>query len=376
MKQVEQLQEVDLFQKIANHEQVVFCNDRQSGLKAIIAIHNTTLGPALGGTRMYPYSSVQEALEDALRLSEGMTAKCAISDVDFGGGKAVIIGDPNKDKSPAMFRALGQFVDSLNGRFITGTDMGTTMNDFIHAAKETKFINGIPESFGGSGDSSIPTAKGILYALKATNQFLFHNNSLHGRVYAIQGLGKVGRKIAVHLLEAGAFVYVTDTNESVIKSFLNEVRDKQQCIQVVSGEEIYRVHADIFMPCAIGGIINEKTIPLLNVKAVVGSANNQLACDKYAGSLTEKEILYAPDYIVNAGGLIQIADELYGVNRERVLEKVASIYDTILQLFKDAQDANITTVEAARRECERMLDEQQHRNNFYSRSRRPKWDIK
>ncbi|MEF2292770.1 MULTISPECIES: Leu/Phe/Val dehydrogenase [Virgibacillus] len=375
MKQVEQLQEVDLFQKIANHEQVVFCNDRQSGLKAIIAIHNTTLGPALGGTRMYPYSSVQEALEDALRLSEGMTAKCAISDVDFGGGKAVIIGDPNKDKSPAMFRALGQFVDSLNGRFITGTDMGTSMNDFIHAAKETKFINGIPESFGGSGDSSIPTAKGILYALKATNQFLFHNDSLD-RVYAIQGLGKVGRKVAVHLLEAGAFVYVTDANESVIKSFLNEVRDKQHCIQVVSAEEIYRVNADIFMPCAIGGIINEETIKLLNVKAVVGSANNQLACDKYAASLTEKEILYAPDYIVNAGGLIQIADELYGVNKERVLKKVASIYDTILQLFKDAQDANITTVEAARRECERKLDEQQHRNNFYSRSRRPKWDIK
>ncbi|NBJ67914.1 MULTISPECIES: Glu/Leu/Phe/Val dehydrogenase [Clostridia] len=375
MKQLEHLQEVDVFQKIGGHEQVVFCNDPKAGLRAIIAIHNTTLGPALGGTRMYPYSSVDAALDDVLRLSEGMTAKCAMSDVDFGGGKAVIIGDPKKDKTPAMFRAFGQFVDSLNGRFYTGTDMGTTMNDFIDAAKETNFINGLPEAFGGSGDTSIPTAQGIIYALKATNQFLFQTSALEGKVYALQGLGKVGRKIALHLLEAGAEVYVTDINESVISEFLEEANTFQSAVHVVSPLEIYQVNADVFMPCAMGGVMNESTIQMLNVKAVVGSANNQLAHETDAELLYEKGILYAPDYIVNAGGLIQVADEQYGANKKRVLQKTKSIYQMILQLYAEAQANRITTVEAANRKYARRLEEQRNRNNFYSRNRRPKWDI-
>ncbi|MBU8565347.1 leucine dehydrogenase [Virgibacillus pantothenticus] len=376
MKQLEHLQEVDVFQKIGGHEQVVFCNDPKTGLKAIIAIHNTTLGPALGGTRMYPYSSVNAALNDVLRLSEGMTAKCAMSDVDFGGGKAVIIGDPKKDKSPAMFRAFGQFVDSLNGRFYTGTDMGTTMDDFIYAAKETNFINGLPEAFGGSGDTSIPTAQGIIYALQATNQFLFQSNALEGKVYALQGLGKVGRKIALHLLEVGVEVYVTDVNESVINEFLNEAKSFQNAVHVVSPLDIYQVNADVFMPCAMGGVINERTIPVLNVKAVVGSANNQLAHETDAELLHDKGILYAPDYIVNAGGLIQVADEQYGANKNRVLQKTKTIYEMVLQLYVEAQADHITTVEAAHRKYVKQLEEQQNRNNFYSRNHRPKWDIK
>src|SRR5690625_3328797 len=205
-----------MFDKISDHEQVMFCNDPATGLKAIIAIHDTTLGPALGGTRMYPYESVEEALDDVLKLSKGMTYKCAAADLDFGGGKAVIIGDPKTDKSPALFRAFGQYVDSLNGRFYTGNDMGTTMGDFVQALKETNYINGIPEAYGGGGDTSIPTSKGVIYALEATNKHLFGSGKLSQKTYAIQGLGKVGFKVCEHLLEAGATVYVTDINEQAI----------------------------------------------------------------------------------------------------------------------------------------------------------------
>ena len=210
--------EFELFDKMSEHEQVVFCNDPSTGLRAIIAIHNTTLGPALGGCRMQPYNSMDEALEDVLRLSKGMTYKCAAADVDFGGGKAVIIGDPKTDKSPELFRAFGQFVNSLGGRFYTGTDMGTSMDDFIHAMKETNFINGLPEAYGGGGDSSIPTAAGVLYGIKATNYMLFGNDELGGHKYAIQGLGKVGFKVASGLLEAGATIYVTDINQENLQA--------------------------------------------------------------------------------------------------------------------------------------------------------------
>lgn len=378
MKQLESSKEVnqDLFQKIADHEQIVFCNDPLTGLKAIIAIHDTTLGPALGGTRMYPYPNFNAALEDVLRLSEGMTAKCAACDVDFGGGKAVIIGDPKTDKSPALFRAFGQLVDSLNGRFYTGTDMGTTMEDFVHAAKETNFISGIPEDFGGSGDSSIPTAQGVIYSLKATNQFLYGSNDISGKVYAIQGLGKVGRKIAETLIEKGAEIYVTDVNERAVNEFLVTAKLLGGFVHTVKPEEIHQVDADVFMPCAIGGVINEQTIPKLKVKAIVGSANNQLAHPEDAYKLYERGILYAPDYIVNAGGLIQVADELYGVNKKRVLLKTKNIYEAIFNLYKEAQAYNITTVEAADRKLKQHMETQQVRNSFYSQNRKPKWTIK
>lgn len=377
MEQLEKIvqEQEDIFHKIQHHEQVMFCNDPETGLRAIIAIHDTTLGPALGGTRMYPYESVDDALEDVLRLSEGMTYKCAAADLDFGGGKAVIIGDPAKDKSPALFRAFGQYVDSLNGRFLTGTDMGTTMDDFVEALKETDYINGIPESYGGGGDTSIPTAQGVVYALEATNQFLFGHKELGGNTYAIQGLGKVGFKVAEHLLQAGADLFVTDINEAVIQKIKQKGAERNRTVTAVNSADIYSVPAHIFIPCAMGGIINEQTVHELQVKAIVGSANNQLASKNLIHALQQKEILYAPDYIVNAGGLIQVADELYGANKERVLLKTKAIYHSLLEIYEEAKQLNITTVDAAYRKCKKTMEEQKHRNNFYAYARRPKWNF-
>ncbi|GIO22747.1 amino acid dehydrogenase [Oceanobacillus sp. J11TS1] len=378
MKQLEEIKvaEPDIFQKIANHEQVVFCNDPTTGLQAIIAIHDTTLGPALGGTRMYPYKSVDEALEDVLRLSEGMTYKCAAADLDFGGGKAVIIGDPENDKSPGLFRSFGQFVDSLNGRFYTGTDMGTTTDDFVQALKETNFINGIPEAYGGSGDSSISTAHGVIYALEATNQYLFSDKRLGNRSYVIQGLGKVGYKVAEQLLETGAELYVNDLNKNTVQLIKEKAKNTNGTVHIVDCDAIYSVGADVFIPCAMGAVINDQTIDQLNVKGIVGSANNQLQSSNHAKKLQEKGILYAPDYIVNAGGLIQVADELYGPNQQRVLEKTKAIYHSLLDIYRQANMYSITTVEAANRKVQESLALQRSRNNFYARKRRPKWNVR
>ncbi|WP_420842597.1 Glu/Leu/Phe/Val dehydrogenase dimerization domain-containing protein [Fervidibacillus halotolerans] len=366
----------NLFEKISNHEQVVFCNDPSTGLKAIIAIHDTTLGPATGGCRMWPYSSVEEALDDVLRLSKGMTYKCAAADVDFGGGKAVIIGDPNKDKSPELFRAFGQFVESLNGRFYTGTDMGTTPDDFVHAAKETNCIVGLPEEYGGSGDSSIPTALGVIYGIKATSQVLWGTENLSGRSFAIQGLGKVGSKVANQLLAEGAHLYVSDVNDQVVMDFITRNKEHNERIKVVSGEEIYAVKADIFVPCALGGIINDKTIKLFNVRAIVGSANNQLLEQRHGDFLHEKKILYAPDYIVNAGGLIQVSDELYGINKERVLKKTKSIYYSLLEIYTKSEKDNISTSKAANLFCINRIEARKKRNSFFAHKKRPKWQVR
>jgi phenylalanine dehydrogenase len=367
---------MDMFEQIKNHEQVVFCNDEDTGLKAIIAIHNTTLGPALGGCRMRPYASVDEALNDVLRLSKGMTYKCAAADVDFGGGKAVIIGDPAKDKHPELFRAFGQFVESLNGRFYTGTDMGTEPEDFVYALKETNCIVGVDEVYGGSGDSSIPTAMGVIYGLQATNQTIWGARDLHGKSYAIQGLGKVGYKVAERLLDEGADLYVTDINQSSIDQLVTKAKNMGAAIKVVSGEEIYSVDADVFVPCAIGGIINDDTIDRLKVKAVAGSANNQLLDLSHGLKLHEKGILYAPDYIVNAGGLIQVADELYEPNKERVLQKTSAIYNTLQNIYLQAENQHMTTTEAADRFCEDRIHSRSRRNSFFSHMKRPKWAVR
>jgi len=367
---------INMLEKMANHEQVMFCNDPKTGLQAIIAIHDTTLGPALGGARMYPYETMDDALEDALRLSEGMTYKCAAADIDFGGGKAVIIGDPEKDKSPALFRSFGQFVDSLNGRFYTGTDMGTTMDDFVQASKETNFITGIPEAYGGGGDSSIPTAQGVIYGLQATNQYLFGEDRLENRSYAIQGLGKVGYKVAEHLLKLGATLFINDVDKGILEDFKNNAVGYGGSVEVVDKEEIYNTDADIFIPCAMGGVINDQTIPQLKVKAIVGSANNQLYDTKHAELLDEKNILYAPDYIVNAGGLIQVSDELYEPNKERVLLKTKAIYHSLLEIYQQSKLDCISTIEAANRKCQARIKEQQNRNNYFNRKRSPKWDIR
>ncbi|MCM3653840.1 leucine dehydrogenase [Metabacillus litoralis] len=356
IKQSVQAKEIVL-EKVHEHEQIVFCNDPATGLQAIIAIHNTTLGPALGGCRMRPYRTMDEALEDVLRLSKGMTYKCAAADVDFGGGKAVIIGDPATDKTPAMFRAFGQFVDSLNGRFYTGTDMGTSIDDFIHASKETNCIVGIPEAYGGSGDSSVPTALGVIYGIKATNKVVFGTDDLSGKAYAIQGLGKVGFKVAEQLLESGGDLYVTDINEKAIQAIQERAKQLGGIVRVVSGDEVYSANADVFVPCAFGGIINDDTLDMLKVKAIAGSANNQLLTEKHGEVLKNKGVVYAPDYIVNGGGLIQVADELYGYNKERVLTKTKSIYTSLLEVYRQAELDDITTVQAANRLCEKRMED-------------------
>ncbi|WP_052127150.1 Leu/Phe/Val dehydrogenase [Pontibacillus litoralis] len=358
------------------HQQIVCCNDPETGLKAIIAIHDTTLGPALGGCRMQPYESFDAALKDVLRLSKGMTYKCAAADVDFGGGKSVIIGDPEKDKSPELFRAFGQFVDSLNGRFYTGTDMGTAPEDFIHSLKETSCIVGVPEAYGGSGDSSIPTALGVIYGLQATNKTLFGTDELSGRTYAIQGLGKVGSKVANRLIDEGASLYVSDINEEAINQVVKRASEKGASVQVVSGEEIYDVDADIFVPCAFGGIINDDTIERINVRGVVGSANNQLQESYHGKVLQQKGILYAPDYIVNGGGLIQVADELYEPNKERVLAKTKAIYDSLLKIYQQAEANGQCTSEAANVFCEERMQSRRKRNSFFSHDKRPKWEVR
>lgn len=365
-----------VIEKMHEHEQIVFCNDPSTGLKAIIAIHNTTLGPALGGCRMRPYRTMDEALEDVLRLSKGMTYKCAAADVDFGGGKAVIIGDPATDKTPALFRAFGQFVDSLNGRFYTGTDMGTSIDDFIHASKETNCIVGIPEAYGGGGDSSVPTALGVIYGLKATNKVAFGTENLSGKTYIIQGLGKVGYKVAEQLLEAGADLYVSDINEETVKAIQERAKQLGCIARLISQDEVYSAKADVFVPCAFGGVINDKTIEQLKVKAVVGSANNQLLLEKHGEVLKQKGILYAPDYIVNAGGLIQVADELYSYNKERVLTKTRSIYTSLLEVYRQAELDDITTIQAANRLCEKRMEDRKKQNSFFTHTKRPKWDIR
>jgi phenylalanine dehydrogenase len=375
VKQPVQVQETVL-EKMHEHEQIVFCNDPETGLKAIIAIHNTTLGPALGGCRMHPYRTMDEALEDVLRLSKGMTYKCAAADVDFGGGKAVIIGDPSKDKTPAMFRAFGQFVDSLKGRFYTGTDMGTSTDDFIHASKETKCIVGIPEAYGGGGDSSVPTALGVIYGIKATNKVAFGTDDLSGKTYVIQGLGKVGFKVAEQLLESGGDLYITDINEKAIKAIQERAKQLGGIVRVISGDETYSVNADVFVPCAFGGIINDKTVDMIKVKAIAGSANNQLLTEKHGEVLKNKGIVYAPDYIVNGGGLIQVADELYGYNKERVLTKTKSIYTSLLEVYQQAELDNITTVQAANRLCQKRMEDRKKQNSFFTHTTRPKWDIR
>jgi phenylalanine dehydrogenase len=365
------------FERIKDHEQVVLCHEPKSGLKAIIAIHNTTLGPALGGCRMRPYKSTDEALEDVLRLSKGMTYKCAASDVNFGGGKTVIIGDPIKDKSPDMFRALGQFVDSLNGRFYTGTDMGTTPEDFVYAIQETPNIVGVPESFGGHGDSSIPTAQGVIYGIQASLNELWGDETLGDKTYAIQGLGKVGFKVALKLLEEGATLMVTDINPQVIKSLMQCSEKGKGRVIPLEDDGIYRADADLFIPCALGAVINDRTIEDLKVKAVVGSANNQLLEDRHGNELKQAGIVYAPDYIVNAGGLIQVADELHShPNKERVLQKTRAIYDTLKEIFQKARLTSCSTTEAANAFCEERIFMGASRNSFFRAQKPPKWQIR
>jgi leucine dehydrogenase len=327
----------------ANHEQIVFCHDKDTGLKAIIAIHNTTLGPALGGTRMWNYKSESEALNDVLRLSRGMTHKAAISGLRLGGGKAVIFGDSKKDKTPEMFVKYGEFIESLNGKYITAEDVGTSTGDMVNIRKSTKHVTGLPEEMGGGGDPSPVTAYGVYMGMKAAAKKKWGNDSLNGKKIAVQGIGHVGANLVRLISKENAKVFITDINQDSLNSVASQYN-----AEIVTPDVIYDLDMDIYAPCALGATLNTENINRLKCAIVSGAANNQLADENVHGTmLTKKGILYAPDFLINAGGLINVFSELHGYNREDALSHTQKIYDTTLEIFDKAQRENSTTVEAA-----------------------------
>jgi leucine dehydrogenase len=331
-----------------DHEQVVICSDKLVGLKAIIAIHDTSLGPALGGTRMWIYKSDDEALRDVLRLSRGMTYKASVAGLNLGGGKAVIIGDPNKDKSEELFRYFGRFVEGLAGRYITAEDVGTDVRDMEYVRMETKYVTGISRQLGGSGDPSPVTAYGVYMGIKACAQEVYGSDSLKGKKIAVQGAGHVAGYLCDHLIKEGAQLFISDIYEDKVKNVISKTGGKR-----IDPDKIYEVDAEIFAPCALGGIVNDDTIPKFKFRIIAGGANNQLLDEnKHAKVLMEKGILYAPDYAINAGGLINVANEFEGYNQERALNQAETIYDRIKQIITIAKEHKITTHEAASRLAE------------------------
>jgi leucine dehydrogenase len=333
------------------HEQVVFCHNKDAGLKAIIAIHNTVLGPALGGTRMWPYKTEADALNDVLRLSRGMTYKNAVAGLDIGGGKAVIIGDPSTDKSEALFRAFGRFVNSLGGRYITAEDVGIDVNDMEYVFRETEYVTGVHQVHGGSGDPSPFTAYGALQGLMATLNRKFGDEEVGKYSYAVQGLGHVGMEYVKLLKERGAKIFVTDINKTLIDKAVSEYG-----AEAVGADEIYDVNADVYSPCALGGTVNEQTIPRFKFKIICGPANNQLATNAMGDELERLGILYAPDYAVNAGGVMNVALEITGYNRERAMRMMRTIYHNLARIFEIAQRDGIPTYRAADRMAEERIE--------------------
>ena len=336
------------------HEQVVFCHDQESGLKAIIAIHSTALGPALGGTRFYPYASIADAVADVLNLSRGMTYKNALAGLDLGGGKAVIIGDPNKDKNEALLRAYGRFVESLNGRYYTACDVGTFSEDMDHIARESSFVTGRTVAHGGAGDSSVLTAYGTFQGMRAAAEATWGEPTLAGRTVGVAGVGKVGRHLVRHLMEDGAKVVVTDVWAPAIE----RVREEFPQVTVVdSTEALVASEIDVYAPCALGGAITDQVVEVLRARIVCGAANNQLAHPDVEKQLADRGILYAPDYCVNSGGVIQVADELEGFSFERAQHRASGIFETTRQVFELARVDGVPPAIAADRLAERRMRE-------------------
>jgi len=326
-----------------DHEQVVFCNDKDTGLKAIIGIHNTVLGPALGGTRMWNYTNEWEALNDVLRLSRGMSYKNSISGLNLGGGKAVIIGDAKTQKTPELMTKFGQFVDSLSGKYITAEDVGMETKDMDIVREVTKHVAGISVEKGGSGNPSPVTAFGVFVGMKAAAKYKFGSDNLEGKKVLVQGIGHVGEVLVQYLTENGAIVTVTDINEER----LHQIGAKYGA-KIFNGADLYSADVDIYAPCALGATINDTTIYNIKASIIAGAANNQLANEAVHGKiLKERGILYAPDFLINAGGVINVYSELVNWSREQVMQKTENIYNTALEIFKCANDNNITTHEAA-----------------------------
>jgi leucine dehydrogenase len=331
------------------HEQVIFCSEPVSGLRAIIGIHDTTLGPAIGGTRLWTYKNDQQALEDALRLSRGMTYKAAVSGLNLGGGTAVIIGDPRIHRTEALFRAYGRYIESLGGRYITAEDVGTTEREMEWVQMETQYVTGIA---GASGDPSPFTALGVYHGMKACVKYRFGTDSLVGRTVAIQGAGQVATHIAEYLTKEGARVLLTDLYEEKARKLCDVTG-----AEYVSRGDFYSRECDIFCPAALGGTINAETIPHLRCSIIAGAANNQLKNEKTdAKALADRDILYAPDYVINAGGLMSVASEIDGYSREKAHQKAENIYSILLEIFRRAKEQNILTVQASDILAEERLD--------------------
>ena len=336
-----------------SHEQVVFCNDKDTGLKAIIGIHNTVLGPALGGTRMWNYTNEWEALNDVLRLSRGMTYKNSISGLNLGGGKAVIIGDDKTQKNPELMRRFGQFVDSLSGKYITAEDVGMETKDMDTVNEVTKYVAGISAERGGSGNPSPVTAYGVFMGMKAATQYKYGSDNLEGKRVLVQGIGHVGEVLVQHLTDCGAVVTITDINEERV----NLVAAKYGAT-IFTGPNLYSADVDIYAPCALGATINDASINNIKATIIAGAANNQLANEAVHGKiLKEKGILYAPDFLINAGGVINVYSELVKWTNAQVIQKTENIYNTALEIFKFADDNNITTHQAAFSMAQKRIDD-------------------
>ncbi len=337
---------------VFDHEQVVFCNDNTTGLKAIIAIHNTTLGPALGGTRMWPYATEAEALTDVLRLSRGMTYKAAVAGLNLGGGKAVIIGDSRKDKNEAMMRRFGKFVNSLGGKYITAEDVGIGTRDMEYVHMETKHVTGIPPALGGSGDPSPVTAFGVYMGMKAAAQERWGSDSLSGKKVVVQGVGNVGSHLVDHLMKEGAKVSICDIYDDRIAM----VTKKHSGVTVVDGNSLFNLDMDIYAPCALGATVNDATLSQLKCSVICGAANNQLADESKHGKIVmEKGILYAPDYVVNAGGLINVYSEVAGFGTDYAMKQAENIFGTTAGIFAMSKKENIPTYLAANKTAEKRL---------------------
>jgi len=343
-----------VFAQVTGHEQVVFCHDEPTGLSAIIALHSTALGPGLGGTRFYPYASEQDALADVLALSRGMTYKAALAGLDLGGGKAVIIGDPARIKSEALLRAYGRFVQSLNGRYYTACDVGTFSEDMDVIARECAYVTGRTVAHGGAGDSSVLTAYGVFQGMRAAAEVTWGRPTLEGRTVGVAGVGKVGHHLVRHLVEDGAEVVVTDVSAAAVDRVLAEhpgVRSVPETAALVASD------LDVYAPCALGGALDDDVVEVLTARVVCGAANNQLAHAGIEKVLEDNGVLYAPDYLVNAGGLIQVADELEGFSFERAQARAARIFETAHEVFALARADGVPPAVAADRVAERRIRE-------------------
>ncbi|MBI2416987.1 MAG: Glu/Leu/Phe/Val dehydrogenase [Ignavibacteriales bacterium] len=355
---------MSIFEAIAQHEheQVVFCQDKESGLKAIIAIHSTELGPSLGGVRMWHYQKEEDALRDVLRLARGMTYKASVAGLNLGGGKAVIIGNPCAEKSEVLFRSFGRFVEGLAGRYITAEDVGITVKDIEHVRLETKYVCGISESLGGSGDPSPVTAYGVYVGIKACAHEVWGNDSLQGKRIVVQGLGKVGLHLAEHLSNEEAELFITDINPEKVTAALKTVK-----ATAIKPEEVFTLKADIFSPNALGAVICDESINKLQCAIIAGGANNQLESEQIHGELLkQKGILYAPDYVINAGGLINVANELEGYSRDRALKQADGIYEVLKKIIKTSKEADIPTHEASNKLAEERIRSISRLSRYYT----------